>query len=542
MENFVTKLFITFLIIYIYFIQATSWSVNTKIDLTFAIVDENRFEIDSFYNNTGDRSYYNGHYYTDKAPGVSFLASPFYITWKFIYNHFRQNSFSPQKIEYKINKIINTTITSKANFNGTQTYEPINPGVLYLGSISILTIAISSLSSALTVILVYKISKYFLKKHIQRILITIAYGLGTLAFIYGTVLFTHTLATLLIFISFYLLFLFKIKRMGKNVVLLSGLLAGFAIVVDYPVFLIALLLFVYTLTFKYFRLSLLFLSFTIVGCLPLLLYNFSILGNPFKLVYSFTDPSIRTDVGKFMGFASLPNPFIIYRHLFDTYRGLLFFHPFLILSVIGFYWMFKKYKQETLLIALAFIGLLITFSMRDINFFDFGSSFGARNYLPIIPFLMLPLMFSLRKINFTVFKILLIISIFVNIIGLQNWEWVIGEEKSVYIAEVYRNKINSFEILANPIKDYYLPLFLANGPRARIVENIFDGKEVFEIRHEFSSFNKHPFITLIPLILILIVIWFKEFSFQEILNVLINNPEIIFVPLILVLIQIILYR
>lgn len=57
----------------------------SQLALTRAIVDEGRLEIDSYYNETGDRAYYNGHYYTDKAPGLSFLALPVYATWKFIY-------------------------------------------------------------------------------------------------------------------------------------------------------------------------------------------------------------------------------------------------------------------------------------------------------------------------------------------------------------------------------------------------------------------------------------------------------------------------
>jgi hypothetical protein len=32
--------------------------------------------IDSYHVNTGDKAFFNGHYYSDKAPGTAFLASP----------------------------------------------------------------------------------------------------------------------------------------------------------------------------------------------------------------------------------------------------------------------------------------------------------------------------------------------------------------------------------------------------------------------------------------------------------------------------------
>lgn len=527
--RFEIKIFFSFFILFIYFIQTVGWNDYSIIDLVQSITTQNRFEIDSYYNNTGDRSYYNGHYYSDKAPGVSFLGTPTYYAWKFTYDTLLQRDSFPQKVEYATNKII------KTDSRETKTYEPINPGTLYLSSISILIITVSSLPSALTVILIYKISRYFLKKEIQRILITITYGLGTIAFIYGTVPFTHALATFLMFFSFYLLFTFKIEKQKIERILLAGLISGFAIAVDYPVGLLSALFIFYVMSFKNKKLFLLFIGFLMVGILPLVLYNFSISGNPLTFVYSFTDSSIRTDVGENLGFTSIPNIFVIYRHLIDPYRGLLFYSPILILSLVGFYWMFKNYKQETLLILLGLIGFLIVFSMRDVNFFDFGSSFGARNYLPILPFLMIPLCFVIKNSRltlFTLFKILLIISVFNNIIGLQNWEWAIGDTYSVYIAQQYRSKINSLEVLANPLKNHYFPLFLQNGPRARVIENILKGSQMLEIRQLFSTINPYPFITVIPLILILVGIWYKEFSFQKIFSILKNNPEIIFIPLI----------
>src|SRR5262245_21369088 len=68
---------------YAYFYQDPSWNGNSRMGLTFAIVREGRLTIDSFYaksgTKTGDKSFYDGHYYTDKAIGTSLLGALVYL-------------------------------------------------------------------------------------------------------------------------------------------------------------------------------------------------------------------------------------------------------------------------------------------------------------------------------------------------------------------------------------------------------------------------------------------------------------------------------
>jgi hypothetical protein len=68
---------------YTYFHQDPSWNGNTRLGLTFAMVREGRVTIDSYYarsgTKTGDTSFFNGHYYSDKAPGSSILGALMYL-------------------------------------------------------------------------------------------------------------------------------------------------------------------------------------------------------------------------------------------------------------------------------------------------------------------------------------------------------------------------------------------------------------------------------------------------------------------------------
>src|SRR5262245_62035968 len=63
---------------YAYFYQGGGWSTNSRFDLTRAIVERGTVAIDAFHENTGDKSERDGHYYCDKAPGLSWLAVPPY--------------------------------------------------------------------------------------------------------------------------------------------------------------------------------------------------------------------------------------------------------------------------------------------------------------------------------------------------------------------------------------------------------------------------------------------------------------------------------
>jgi len=72
------KIFFIFFVIYSFFIHWSGWNETSFFVLTRAIVDEGRLEIDSYYNQTSDRAFYDENYYSIKAPGLSFFASPIY--------------------------------------------------------------------------------------------------------------------------------------------------------------------------------------------------------------------------------------------------------------------------------------------------------------------------------------------------------------------------------------------------------------------------------------------------------------------------------
>ena len=69
-------IFATVFISYAYFYQGGGWNQNSRFDLVRAMVERGTLRIDAYHENTQDKAYYQGHYYSDKAPGVALLALP----------------------------------------------------------------------------------------------------------------------------------------------------------------------------------------------------------------------------------------------------------------------------------------------------------------------------------------------------------------------------------------------------------------------------------------------------------------------------------
>ncbi len=62
---------------FLYFYEGGGWNQNSRFDLLRAIVERHTLQIDDYHQNTGDKAHFAGHYYSDKAPGLVFLAVPF---------------------------------------------------------------------------------------------------------------------------------------------------------------------------------------------------------------------------------------------------------------------------------------------------------------------------------------------------------------------------------------------------------------------------------------------------------------------------------
>jgi len=525
------KLFLTFLFTSLFFIGWYGGNEESNFALVRSIVENGQFEIDSFYNQTIDRAVYNEHYYSDKDPGLALFSTPIYATWKFVYNFF-PNSFRER---YKGNNEYIERV-----YDDTSLIIIIDKGFFLFTSMILVTFFTSGIFTTLTAFLIFKISKYFLRKNRDRILLTLTYFFGTIAFNYSLHFMNHALSTFFLFLSFFTLFKTRKVKSISRTLALAGIFLGFSIVVDKLSLLFLPIFLIYTLCLNR-KNTHVFLLFVIISSLPYVFYNYTIFQNPFELTSTYIDRRIykhayplesistldkKVVESSFIDIKSLirqlhlktiiPNPYIMLRLLFYPYRGLFFYSPILILSIPGLFLMWKKYKKEVIIILSMLLILLFPISMREVWWGGF--CFGARYLLLIIPFLMLPLTFSIKKFGIKIFLLLLSISVFINFLGLQISEEVAYNWFVRDIRDEWKYKQNSFEVIYNPILQHYLPLSLKYGPRSAIFEHLSNGYISIDIRSYPLSKGKYfpfsqffiPFLSLLIYLLIISFIWNDE--------------------------------
>lgn len=362
--------FILLALVYSYFYHDPGWNGNSRLDLTFAFVQEGRLTIDSFHTQedtyTRDKAFFDGHYYTSKAIGSSLVAAFFYFPL------------------YYLQELLNINLAWGE--------------IKYL-----LTILSIGIPSAMAGSLMYILCKQVTGNRVQSYVVTLAIGLGTMIFPFSVIFFGHQLAGAMLFGAFFLIFQLKVDSImrRKSVLFLVGFLLGFALITEYPVAPIVLILTIYYFIVMFTNgmtnRGLVVILPALGALIPLgvvLAYNTAVFGNPLSTGYThsaveaFQQNQTQGLVG--IGWPNLKAMFYMTLH---PAFGLFWQSPVLILSMIGIWFMLRtsNYVLEGLISVIAFVSLLILFS----GFYSWwgGWTFVPRYLIPMVSFLCLPLAF-----------------------------------------------------------------------------------------------------------------------------------------------------
>jgi tetratricopeptide (TPR) repeat protein len=353
-------LFFTALVCYGYFFSKYSDpNENSRLNLVYSIAEDGTFRIDRYHENTIDKAYFLGHYYSDKAPGSSFLAVPVYAFIR-LFSGIFSNSISTQTSKYLIRLFV------------------------------------VSMPSALLAVLIYQFLGYFNKNEYLRYILVLFYSLGTIAFTYSILFYGHQIVAFLIFLCFYLMFSIKQESVeDKAKLFLCGFLSGYACITEYPasiaVFFMAVYLFV---SLKKKSNVLVFLLGSIMPVLLMMTYDYMCFGGIFRIGQSY--PAIREfkqiHMNSFFGL-TFPRPGVLLSLCFSISRGLFFLSPFLLLSIPGFYYFYKreKYRKEFWL----FVCVVVYYFIYNSSYWDpiGGNGIGTRYLVPVLPFLAAPVIF-----------------------------------------------------------------------------------------------------------------------------------------------------
>ena len=197
-------IFLITLVAYSYFFHRFRfWNVSSRLDLTYAIVDDHSFRIDKYVHHpfyeTQDRAFFKGHYYSDKSIGLSVMAAPLYWAMK--------QAFA---LAHKDPK----------------------PDLSRYG----LTVGIISLSSSLLMIVLLRLLTLLGQTVPRACLIVLLFAFGTMLFPFSALFYPYLPSLFFMILAFYLII--RWQRAGvldERPSWPLGLLLGLALLCEYTV-------------------------------------------------------------------------------------------------------------------------------------------------------------------------------------------------------------------------------------------------------------------------------------------------------------------
>lgn len=336
-----------------------------------------------------DRASYDGRLYSDKAPGLSLLAIP---------------------------AVAATRLPSPVHWHGPHDVR------LWLVRLST-----NGLAFVLLVFVLGRVAEGLSAGTGSAVASTFA--LGTLAGGLAATTFDQPLAASLLFGAF----AFAWRRRDRA----AGLLAGFALAVEYQAGLGLVVLVVYIAVAGRLRL-LRFLAATIPGVALLAAYDWASFGSPFHASYRYVaNGYARAQASGYFGIGS-PRPHSVLEVLVGN-RGLLVASPVLIFAAIGLVALARVQRREAVVCAT----ITVLFLLLEFGYFlpYGGVSPGPRFLLPALPFLALGLAPAFRRFRTATTAVALVSIIASRAIGLT---WARGGSLAVLLnGSAFRHELAS---------------------------------------------------------------------------------------------------
>ncbi len=505
------KVFLTVFLLAGLFVHWSGVNEVSRFSLTMSMVDEGTANINEYYWKAGDRSYYEGNYYSDKEPGMAFLATPIYSGWKTVYTVLGGDT--------NINK---EDREPRFQVNDETIYSMADPGDFYLSSLILVVLFTSTLSLAILSVLIYRLSGDFLEEEAKRLLLTFGFAFGTIVTNYGTNFMPNAVVTLFSFSSFYLVYKSGETPSWKYLTA-AGLLGGIGVMADPTAAPVVGAVFLYSL-YKYRDMPYYLLLGNFIGVLPMLIYNTAVFGYPWMLPRFFLDPALfpqlqqsSSTIPQLMeqGFRIEPVElmFILKKLFFYPHRGIFYWFPILILS----FWGLKELVKEKKGLAFTTGLVLLSTALMVASWWAWwmGGFFGARYLSVAIPFLMFPIFYGAKKMDVNIIAILVIVSVIINLSGFHgHYEDKLKDlDNASEIQPQYQDKVKSFQSLSNPLGDYYLPGLIEHGPESKILTGLYNKDFPPDIR-SYNNYEERAPLPLLfwSIILITTLVWRKDIS------------------------------
>jgi hypothetical protein len=343
-------------------IQSFSWNQTSHYDLIRAL-NQDQTTIDQYEENTGDKAFYKGHWYSARAPGLALFALPFYDTLNFLGADALARDSQAQRGDDEMIYFIGL-------------WANVLPGLLLL-------------------LLVWRMADRFEPGYGAAAAVTL--GLGTLVLPLSTLLFSHVLSAFLGFLAFTLMLRERDGPPNPWLLAGAGVAIGYAVASEYPLFFVGIVLGLYLLSRSDTLTPLgvatragAYIAGGLVGIVPLLLYNHYAFHSWTHLAYS----SIPRQQQGFFGIGA-PSLKVLATLLFDS-RGLLTISPVLAMGALGTILLYNRGRRAE---ALTIGGVCLCYVGYNSGYYlPFGGGFmGPRFLTTMLPFLAMPLGIAFKR-------------------------------------------------------------------------------------------------------------------------------------------------
>jgi hypothetical protein len=396
------------LITFGYFIGPPGWNQNSRLALTRALVEDQTTTIDAHHHTTGDKSFRAGHFYSDKAPGLSLLATlpyaGFYALRKATGRSLPGVTVVPlDPIERAAER---APPPDQLGPGDRLVYDNAHRVALYVCRVFTTTLLSLAGLAAFFLLMLRQLGDAR-----RATLVTLVYGLATPAFAYGTSFYAHQPCAAALLFAFAIIVLlpedFEPRGRERLAPLVAGASLGLAVLLEYPAAVPALLITLFALARRGRR----FAAWTIVGGAPFALvlgaYHQIAFGHPLSTGYDYVYLE-RFAEGMAVNYGiGAPDAAVLLELLFGSYRGLFYVAPVLLLAVWGLYLHadrrqrspagFRRLSKLELALAIAIVAYYLLLN-AGYYMWDGGASLGPRHCVPMLGFLALGLAPALLRL------------------------------------------------------------------------------------------------------------------------------------------------
>jgi hypothetical protein len=385
-----------------YFVGPPAWNQNSRLALTRALVEQGRVAIDDFHATTGDKSLRDGHFYSDKAPGVSLLST---IPYALLVAERKLTGgelpdVRVQTLDPAIAAAERAPEPEDRLPGDVLIYNPAFRVALWLCRMFVV-----SLPSVLAGLLMFML----LVRQTTRTTalgVTAIWLLATPALGYACGLYGHQIVASLLFAAFALVVLespFGLR--SRNLGLLIGGLLGWSVLCEYTSAVPVVLMLGWATWRRGWSLG----GWIALGGIPWALilagYHVWAFGSPIATGYDFVYLEEFAEGMEVNYGIGAPDPAVLIQLLFGSYRGLFYLAPVLLLAVWGLgVALVGGPRRSTdalirgdLLLAIALIGYYLLLN-SGYYMWDGGAALGPRHAVPMLPFLCLGLITALERV------------------------------------------------------------------------------------------------------------------------------------------------